>query len=116
MNIEAILNRLEPAPIKDNEAITQKLLEGVAIAFYLTVPDLTNRRRDETTALARQVAMYLIRQETGYSLAQIGLILGDRTPATISWGYLKIAEAITKSSRLKRKVEEIKATLQSVGL
>ena len=66
-----------------------------------------SRKRDEMTVLARQVAMYLIRQETDCSLAEIGQELGGRTPATVSHAYQKIADDIHNSPSLRRKVFEI---------
>ncbi|MFC1985331.1 chromosomal replication initiator protein DnaA, partial [Chloroflexota bacterium] len=67
------------------------IIEAVANSFHFTPSDLKGRKRDEATALARQVAMYLIRQETDFSLAEIGQELGGKSPATISHAYEKIA-------------------------
>ena len=63
--------------------------------------------RDKETALARQVAMYLIKQETDCSLAQIGNELGGRNPSTVSHACEKIANDINTSPHLKRKIEDI---------
>jgi len=91
------------------------IMEAVVNSFQLTPSDLKGRKRDEATALARQVAMYLIRQETDCSLAEIGQELGGRTPATVSYSYQKIAEDINNSPSLRRKVFEIQREL-SAGL
>jgi chromosomal replication initiator protein len=40
------------------------ILETVADSFQLTASDLKSRKRDKQTTLARQIAMYLIRQKT----------------------------------------------------
>ena len=53
--------------------------------------DITGRKRDAKTALARQMVMYYTYQNTDLRLQQIGDILGGRTPATVSYGYQKIA-------------------------
>jgi len=103
--------------IADNEPkaapITPHLImEAVVNSFQLTPSDLKSRKRDEATALARQVAMYLIRQETDCSLAKIGLELGGRSPATISYAYQKIADDINNSPSLRRKVFEIQQEIQ----
>jgi len=83
------------------------IVEAVVNSFQLTPSDLKGRKRDEATALARQVAMYLIRQETNCSLAEIGQELGGRSPATISYAYQKIANDINNSPSLRRKIVEI---------
>ncbi len=83
------------------------IMEAVVNNFQLTPSDLKGRKRDEATALARQVAMYLIRQETDCSLAETGQELGGRTPATVSHAYQKIASDINNSPSLSRKIFEI---------
>ncbi|MBI4283769.1 MAG: chromosomal replication initiator protein DnaA [Chloroflexi bacterium] len=83
------------------------IIEAVVNHFQLTPQDLRGRKRDEATALARQVAMYLIRQETDCSLAEIGRELGGRSPATVSYAYQKIADDINSSSTLRRKILDI---------
>ncbi len=89
-------------------AITPDLvLAAVANSFQLTPVDLKGRKKDKETALARQVAMYLIRQETNFPLAQIGQELGGKTPATVSHACGKIASDIDASPYLRRKIRDI---------
>ena len=88
------------------------ILEAVIESFQLTPSDLRGRKRDEMTALARQVAMYLMRQETECSLSEIGRELGGRTPATVSHAYQKIADDINNDPALKRKVFDIQRQIQ----
>ena len=86
------------------------IMEAVVNSFQLTPSDLKSRKRDEATVLARQVAMYLIRQEINCSLAEIGQELGGRSPATISHAYQKIAGDINNSPSLRRKILNIQKT------
>jgi len=92
------------------------IMEAVANSFHLTLSDLRGRKRDETTVLARQTCMYLIRQETECSLAQIGKELDNRSPATISYAYEKIANAINNDPRLRHQVFNIQQKLHSTSL
>ena len=101
-------NENKPAPVTPG-----LITEAVVDIFQLTPSDLKSRKRDQATALARQVAMYLIRQETDYSLAAIGRELGGRSPATVSHAYQKIAGAINDSPSLRRKLVEIRQKLYS---
>lgn len=87
------------------------IMESVAGAFQLTLSDLRGRRRDENTVLARQTAMYLMREETGASLAQVGKELGGRSPATISYACEKMTEAINNDPHLRRQVFNIQQKL-----
>ena len=91
------------------------IIEAVVDSFQLTPSDLKGRKRDEMTALARQVTMYLIRQETDCSLSEIGKELGGRTPATVSHAYQKIADDINNDPALRRKVFDIQQELHAAS-
>jgi chromosomal replication initiator protein len=54
-----------------------------------------------------------MRQETDYSLGEIGQELGDRSPATVSHAYQKIAGNISNSPSLRRKLFEIQQAIES---
>ena len=83
------------------------VIEAVADSFQLTPLTLKSRNRDKETALARQVAMYLLKQGTNCSLAEIGLELGGRNPSTVSHAYEKIASDIETSPYLRHKILDI---------
>ena len=91
-----------------NALITPSMvIEAVAKSFQLALLDLKSRKRDKETALARQVAMYLIREETNCSLAQTGKELGDRDHSTVIHACEKIASDINASPYLRRKIIDI---------
>ena len=89
------------------------VIEAVAKSFQLSPLDLKSGRRDREAALARQVAMYLIKQETNCSLAQIGKELGNRDHSTVIYAYKKIESHIDTSPDLKRKISVIQQTIHS---
>ncbi len=89
------------------------IIEAVVDSFQLTTQDLKSQKRDKETALARQVAMYLIRQEANWSLTQIGEELGGRGPATVSHAYEKIANDINNSPYLRHKISDIQQEIYS---
>jgi len=83
------------------------VIEAVADSFQLAPVDLKGSKRDKETTLARRVAMYLIRQETNCSLAQIGQELGGRDPSAITNACKKIASDIGDNPYLSRKILDI---------
>lgn len=116
---ELAVRALEDIASKEPKAILvtpSLIMEAVANSFQLTLSELRGRKRDETTVLARQVCMYLIRQETECSLAKIGKELGNRSPATISYAYEKMANAINNDPRLRHQVFNIQQKLHSTSL
>jgi len=92
----------QPAPSPDD------ILKVVAEFYNLDPQQLKGPSRDKTVALARQVAMYLLREETSLSLPQIGRLLGGRDHSTVLHGYEKIARLVERDLQLNRQMTIIK--------
>ena len=107
---QALINIASKAP-KGAGIAPALVIEAVAKSFQLTPKDLKSRRRDKETALSRRVAMYLIRQETDCSLAQIGQELGGREPITVSSAYKIIANTIDNDASLRQRISDIQQKL-----
>jgi len=88
-----------------------KIIEIVASFYKLTIPALTGRNRYKRWVLARQVALYLIRQGTDLTLAQTGQEVGGRNPATVHFAYGKIAHLLLTDSGLKMEIRSIQKHL-----
>ncbi len=88
------------------------IVEAVAGSFNLPMDDLTGRRRDKDATLARRIAMYLMRQETNFSVTQIGRELGNRDAAAVTAACKKIAGDITGNNYLRRKIRDIRHQMQ----
>ena len=105
LTAEALKAIGKKAPLK----VTPKtVIESVASSFQLAPADLMGRKRDKETALARQIAMYLLREETRCSLAQIGQELGGRDHSTVIHAYRRMAGDIEANPSLRRKINEIR--------
>jgi len=95
--------------IPKNTLVTPVMvIETVAKSFNLAPADLKSLKRNKEIASARQVAMYLIREETNYPLAQIGKELGNRNPSTVRHAYEKISAEINVNPHLKRRISKIR--------
>jgi chromosomal replication initiator protein len=57
--------------------------------------------------------MYLLREETGASLPQIGDMLGGRDHTTILYGCERIADLIEQDAALRRDVATLRQQLYS---
>ena len=89
-----------------------KVISLVAVNFQVTPEDVKSRRRDKKTVLARQVAMYLIKQQNGCSLAQVGHEFG-RDHSTVIHACEKIATELRHNSYLDRVIQSIRQNLTS---
>jgi chromosomal replication initiator protein len=90
---------------------TNQVVDASAKYFKLDPRDLRGKRRDKALVLARQVAMYLMREETDSSLLDIGRELGGRDHTTVLHGYEKIRNEMNDDDRLRRDVLAIRETL-----
>ena len=88
------------------------VINAVAGSFGLKPDDLKSGKRDKETSLARRVAMYLLRQNTSCSLAQVGALLGDRDPSSITNACKKLAAELSSNRALKHKVAEIQKIIK----
>jgi chromosomal replication initiator protein len=102
---------ITPAPAQKN-LDPELVMKVVAERFQLNPTDLVGRKRDRTTALARQVAMYLLKEASGCSLAQIGLEFGHRNHATVIHAHRKIADDLANDPYLRRQVLDLQKRLQ----
>ena len=94
----------------------ETILAAVAGHFNLSREQLSSRDRSRHVALPRQVAMYLIREETRASLPQIGLALGGRDHTTVMYGCDKITDLLETDDGLRRQVMAIReAIYQQIG-
>ncbi|MBI1800558.1 MAG: chromosomal replication initiator protein DnaA [Chloroflexi bacterium] len=84
---------------------------AVAKFYHLDPEQLRGRDRSKEVAYARQIAMYLAREETDTSLPQIGAALGGRDHTTVMYGYDKIAAQIESDEQMRREVLTIKGML-----
>ncbi len=89
------------------------LLQAVADSFHLTPEDLKGSRRDKEAVLARRVAMYLLRQETTYSITQIAQELGGRDPSSVTHACKKLAAELEGNQHLRRVLQDIQKKLKS---
>ena len=93
------------------EVEPNQVVQMVAEAFGITVEQILARDRSRRVALPRQIAMYLLREESQISLPQIGDVLGGRDHTTVMYGCDKVANLLEQDDRLRRQVVDIRDQL-----
>jgi len=88
-----------------------RIISAVADHFGIDEDRLLSRDRSQQVALPRQVAMFLIREETDASLPQIGDVLGGRDHTTVMYGCDKIAARLETDDALRRQVIAVRERL-----
>ncbi len=89
----------------------EKIVEVVARHYGLDVDTLQGKAREKQIVRPRQVAMYLMREETDVPLLRIGEALGGRDHSTILHGCDKIERQLTEDDDLRREVSALKEML-----
>jgi len=79
----------------------------VAEEFGIALPEIKTKRRTKTIVLPRQVAMYLSRELTDFSLPEIGGFFGGKDHTTVLHSYNKIKEELNSNLILKDRVERV---------
>jgi chromosomal replication initiator protein len=83
----------------------------VADYYNVTLEDMKGKRRDKHIVFPRQVAMYLVREETPSSLPAIGKAFGGRDHTTALHSIEKIANELKEDERLRYEVQSIREKL-----
>jgi chromosomal replication initiator protein len=73
--------------------------------------DMCGKQRDKHIVMPRQVAMYLMRQETQASLLEIGAMFGGRDHSTVLHACEKIDRAMHLDPALRREIVAIREQL-----
>ncbi len=89
----------------------ETIVDTVGKFYGIDLKVLKGRGRSRNIVVPRQVAMYLMREETDSSLMEIGEELGGRDHTTVMHGCDKIATEINTDARLRADVLAIRERL-----
>lgn len=81
--------------------------EKVARYFSISLSDLKTNKRQKNIVTPRQIAMFLSRELTNYSLPEIGQFFNGKDHTTILYSYNKIKKDISVNKTLKNQVNRI---------
>lgn len=94
------------APVKHILAVTARY-------FGVTQAALTGPSRRKSLVQARNIIVYLARQLTGLSYADIGRALGNRDHTTIMHADRRLAEALATDAAVQQAVDELDRIVRS---
>lgn len=89
------------------------VLDAVTAHYSLDLRDLTSRRRDAHTTLARHVAMYLLREDAHMRLAEIGRVFGGRDHSTVLHARNRVASLIREDDGLRHELAELRRVISA---
>ena len=91
----------------------QEVVDAVCSYFGVDDDVLKGRRRDKQTALARQVAMFLLREDAHLTLKATGLALGGKDHTTVMHACVRIAALANDDPALRQDLINIRESLDS---
>jgi chromosomal replication initiator protein len=88
-----------------------QVIETVSRYFSISIQEMVSPSRNKELVLPRQIAMYIIRQETDASLPEIGGLLGGRDHTTILHGVERVKERLESEEQLRRDIMSVREQL-----
>ena len=110
--VQAILKDVVPLG-QDNVIAPIDIINAVATYYKFTADDLYGSSRAQAVALARQIAMYLCREQTNLSLPKIGQLFGGRDHTTVMYANKKVNELMKERRYVYNQITEILARIKS---
>jgi chromosomal replication initiator protein len=102
---------------ESKEIEPQQILNTIAHEYGVSIEELLSQSRSQKYSFPRQVAMYMLREESELSLPKIGEMLGGRDHTTVMYGHEKITELLVTDKNLRRKIVNLQEILYSpVGI
>jgi chromosomal replication initiator protein len=89
----------------------ERIVETVAKYYGVPSDQLRGKARDKQIVLPRQIAMYLMREETEAPLLRIGEALGGRDHSTILHGCEKIEREMGENDDFRRDINSLRELL-----
>jgi len=93
----------------------EDILNVVTERFEVKLSELQSKRRTNTIAFPRQVAMYLARQITRHSLEEIGGFFGGRDHSTVIYGVDKIHKRAQQDPETRALLDGLLAKLKATS-
>ena len=89
----------------------QEVIDAVSAHFGVDRTTLCGRKRDKKTALARQVAMYILREDADMGATAIARALGRKDHSTVLHGCKTIENHQNADAKLRRDILQVREAL-----
>jgi chromosomal replication initiator protein len=89
----------------------ENIIFATAEYFKISENQILSRKRTKEIAFARQIAMYLAKEMTNYTLESIGLNFGGKDHATVLYSHNMIKENLKRNDEMQNIVADIKSAL-----
>ncbi len=100
--------------ISNNKKITLTDIKEVVANYYnISLDDLVSKKKTKNIAYPRQIAMFISRKLTDYSLPKLGDEFGGRDHSTVLHACNKVEEDMENSQEIKKNIDDLISMLNS---
>jgi chromosomal replication initiator protein len=104
---QAVLSNVLYNP-KKRQVTPERVTRAVSEYYGVELDALRGQKRDKAIVLPRQIAMFLMREETDVSLLRIGAELGGRDHSTVLHACDKIGREIAGNDEMRREIAAVR--------
>src|SRR3954449_9944895 len=109
---QAVLSNVLYNP-KKRQVTPERIAVAVADYYGVGMEALQGQKRDKAIVVPRQIAMFLMREETDVSLLRIGAELGGRDHSTVLHACDKINREMQVNDEMRREVAAVRELIYS---
>ena len=104
---QAVLSNVLYNP-KKRQVTPERIAKAVSDYYSVPMDALQGQKRDKAIVMPRQIAMFLMREETDVSLLRIGAELGGRDHSTVLHACDKISREVATNDELRREIAAVR--------
>ena len=104
---QAVLSNVLYNP-KKRQVTPERIAKAVSDYYGVAMDVLKGQKRDKSIVVPRQIAMFLMREETDVSLLRIGAELGGRDHSTVLHACDKITRESAANDELRREIAAVR--------
>jgi chromosomal replication initiator protein len=104
---QAVLSNVLYSPRKKSVS-PEQIIRAVSDYYSVPLEALQGQKRDKAIVVPRQIAMFLVREETDVSLVRIGAELGGRDHSTVLHACEKITREVAVNDELRREIAAVR--------
>ena len=109
---QAVLSNVLYNP-KKRQVTPERITRAVSDYYGVQIDALKGQKRDKAIVVPRQIAMFLMREETDVSLLRIGAELGGRDHSTVLHACDKINREMGVNDELRRELAAVRELIYS---
>lgn len=108
--IQDILTEQVPLPMT-----VERIIDEVSRTYGVTSEEIRGQKRSNQISVARHISMYVVREITGMSQADIGREFGGRDHSTVVYAMQQVAKMLESDPHKKEMVDDIIKNIRNIN-